>query len=39
MNLYEKHILPRLIHLAMRNKAATAERVRYLYKGVAQRPE
>lgn len=30
MNLYEKYILPRLIHLAMRNKAATAERVRFV---------
>src|SRR5438128_622437 len=28
MNLYEKHILPRLIDLAMRNKASTAERAK-----------
>jgi hypothetical protein len=28
MNLYERYVLPRLIDLAMRNKATQAERVR-----------
>ena len=30
MNLYERYILPRLIHVAMRNKVATAERARFV---------
>jgi ubiquinone/menaquinone biosynthesis C-methylase UbiE len=30
MNIYEKYVLPRLIHLAMRNKAARAERARFV---------
>ena len=30
MNLYERYVLPRLIDLAMRNKAATAERARLI---------
>ena len=30
MTLYEQYVLPRLIHLAMRNKAATAERTRLI---------
>ena len=30
MNLYERYLLPRLIHLAMRNKAATAERAKFV---------
>ena len=30
MNLYERYVLPRLIHLAMRNKAATVERSRFV---------
>lgn len=30
MNLYARYILPRLIHLAMRNTVATAERARFV---------
>jgi ubiquinone/menaquinone biosynthesis C-methylase UbiE len=30
VNLYERYILPRLIHLAMRNSVATAERARFV---------
>jgi len=30
MNVYEKYVLPRLIHLAMRTKAATAERAKLI---------
>ncbi|MGH7318017.1 MAG: class I SAM-dependent methyltransferase [Candidatus Rokuibacteriota bacterium] len=30
MTIYEKYVLPRLIHLAMRNKAATAERAKFV---------
>lgn len=30
MNPYEKYVLPRLIHLAMRNKVARAERARFV---------
>ncbi len=30
MSFYEKYVLPRLIHLAMRNKVATAERSRFV---------
>jgi ubiquinone/menaquinone biosynthesis C-methylase UbiE len=30
MNLYERYVLPRLIHLAMRNKAARAERATFV---------
>jgi ubiquinone/menaquinone biosynthesis C-methylase UbiE len=30
VNLYERYILPRVIHLAMRNTVATAERARFV---------
>jgi ubiquinone/menaquinone biosynthesis C-methylase UbiE len=30
MNLYERYLLPRLIHLAMRSKAARAERAKFV---------
>ncbi len=30
MRIYEQYVLPRLIHLAMRNKAARAERARFV---------
>jgi hypothetical protein len=30
VKLYERYLLPRLIHLAMRGKAATAERARFV---------
>ncbi|MGH7419830.1 MAG: class I SAM-dependent methyltransferase [Candidatus Rokuibacteriota bacterium] len=30
MHIYEQYVLPRLIHLAMRNKAATAERAKFV---------
>ncbi len=30
MGIYEKHILPRLIHLSMQSKTVTAERARFL---------
>lgn len=30
MNVYEKYVLPRLIHLGMRSKVATAERRRFI---------
>ena len=30
MNVYEKYVLPKLIHLAMRNKRTTAERAKFI---------
>lgn len=30
MNFYDRHVLPKLIHFAMRTKAATAERTRFV---------
>ena len=30
MNVYEKYVLPKLIHLAMRNKGAMAERAKFI---------
>src|SRR5262249_10873386 len=30
MSIYQRYVLPRLIHLAMRNKAARAERARFV---------
>ena len=30
MNIYEKYVLPKLIHLAMRNRVATAERAKFV---------